>query len=370
MQGLTLVARRPGLAGLPRHRPRPGGARPAGRRDDVRRRVAARRRRRSAAPALPATLVAGAPSILGVEPAPGARPGLVRALRPARLRLSRSCKPPSAAHPFGTDNFGRDVLSRVIWAYRIDMQIALFATLPPLLFGTMVGALVGYYRRLAGHAVRPHRRCRDHLPLPGAGHRHRRACSGPASPTCTSPSAWSAGCSMPGCCAAEIQRAEAAATMPPPPASWATADARIILRHLLPNAITPAIVYWMTDMALAILLGSSLGYLGLGAQPPAAEWGVLIADGKNFMTTAWWISVFPGHRHRDHRARLQPARRRPRRPAATAPVSAAASARGPGLERQLRHAARHADRGRRHRSRGAAGRGAGPGRRVRARARA
>ena len=70
--------------------------------------------------------------------------------------------------------------------------------------------------------------------------------------------------------------------------------ARIIFRHLLPNAITPSIVYWMTDMALAILLGSSLGYLGLGAQPPTAEWGVLIADGKNFMTTAWWMSIFPG----------------------------------------------------------------------------
>ena len=70
--------------------------------------------------------------------------------------------------------------------------------------------------------------------------------------------------------------------------------ARVIFRHLLPNAITPAIVYLMTDMALAILLGSSLGYLGLGAQPPTAEWGVQIADGKNFMTTAWWISVFPG----------------------------------------------------------------------------
>ena len=71
-------------------------------------------------------------------------------------------------------------------------------------------------------------------------------------------------------------------------------EARIIFRHLLPNAITPIIVYWMTDMALAILLGSSLGYLGLGAQPPTAEWGVIIADGKNFMSTAWWISVFPG----------------------------------------------------------------------------
>ena len=50
----------------------------------------------------------------------------------------------------------------------------------------------------------------------------------------------------------------------------------------------------MTDMALGVLLGSSLGYLGLGAQPPTAEWGVIIADGKNFMTTAWWISTFPG----------------------------------------------------------------------------
>src|SRR5262249_17992704 len=69
---------------------------------------------------------------------------------------------------------------------------------------------------------------------------------------------------------------------------------RIIFRHLLPNAITPALVYWMTDMALAILLGSSLGYLGLGAQPPTPEWGVLIADGKNFMATAWWATVFPG----------------------------------------------------------------------------
>src|SRR3954447_24082728 len=71
-------------------------------------------------------------------------------------------------------------------------------------------------------------------------------------------------------------------------------DARILLRHLLPNAATPVLTFWMTDMALAILLGSSLGYLGLGAQPPTAEWGTLISDGKNFMGTAWWISIFPG----------------------------------------------------------------------------
>ncbi len=69
---------------------------------------------------------------------------------------------------------------------------------------------------------------------------------------------------------------------------------RIIFRHLLPNAVTPAIVYLMTDMSLGILLGASLGYLGLGAQPPTAEWGVMIADGKNFMVTAPWITTFPG----------------------------------------------------------------------------
>ena len=67
-----------------------------------------------------------------------------------------------------------------------------------------------------------------------------------------------------------------------------------MLFRSLPNAARPVLVYAVTDMALAILLGSSLGYLGLGAQPPTAEWGVLIADGKNFFTTAPWMALFPG----------------------------------------------------------------------------
>ena len=133
-------------------------------------------------------------------------------------------------------------------------------------------------------------------------------------------------------------------------------DARILLRHLLPNAMHPVLVFWMTDMALAILLGSSLGYLGLGAQPPAAEWGVLIADGKNFMSTAWWISIFPGHRDRaaglgfsllgDGLADLlRPAGER---------RGAAAEVRGPARAASPR-ARGDADRRRRHRSRGAPG---------------
>ena len=201
-------------------------------------------------------------------------------------------KPPTWAHPFGTDNFGRDMLSRVIYAYRVDMEIAVFATLFPFIFGTLVGALVGYY---GGWAETIFGRIVDALitfPLlvlviaivailgPGLSNLYiafgiiywvfyARLIAGEM----------------------KVQRrldyAAAGKVM-------GYSDARIILRHLLPNVITAGIVYWMTDMALAILIGSSLGYLGLGVQPPAAEWGVLIAGGKNYMSTAWWITIFPG----------------------------------------------------------------------------
>ncbi|RVA87277.1 ABC transporter permease, partial [Mesorhizobium sp. M7A.F.Ca.CA.004.02.1.1] len=69
---------------------------------------------------------------------------------------------------------------------------------------------------------------------------------------------------------------------------------RIMLFHILPNAIVPSIVFVMTDAVLAIVLGSSLGFLGLGVQPPTPEWGAMIADGQTYLTTAWWIAIFPG----------------------------------------------------------------------------
>jgi len=68
----------------------------------------------------------------------------------------------------------------------------------------------------------------------------------------------------------------------------------IISRHVLPNAITPAIVFVMTDIVLTILLGSSLSFFGLGVQPPTPEWGRMIREGQTFIGTAWWVSIFPG----------------------------------------------------------------------------
>lgn len=241
--------------------------------------------------ALPGTLV-GAIIVLGASLAMAFFPALFAPYDPTAFDYNAIMQAPSAAHPFGTDNFGRDMLSRVIHAYRIDMQIAVFATTAPFVFGTIVGALVGY---VGGWAEALFGRVVDAVitfPFlvlviavvsvlgPGLGNMY----------IAVGVIGWVFYARL---VAAEIkiQRrldyADAARGM-------GYGHMRIIFRHLLPNAITPAVVYWMTDMALAILLGSSLGYLGLGAQPPAAEWGVLIADGKNFMTTAWWVSVFPG----------------------------------------------------------------------------
>ncbi len=242
-------------------------------------------------PALPATLVLGL-LLLAVNLALALAPGLIAPYDPNAFDYNALGQAPSLAHPFGTDNFGRDVLSRVIHAYTVDMQIAVFATIGPFLAGTLIGALVGYAGGLAETVLG--RIVDAVITFPflvlviaivavlGPGLSNMYIAVGIVD--------WVFYARL---IAAEMkvqQRldyADAGRAMGYSPA-------RIIFRHLLPNAITPALVYWMTDMALAILLGSSLGYLGLGAQPPTPEWGVQIADGKNFMTTAWWMSVFPG----------------------------------------------------------------------------
>ena len=257
-----------------------------------------------AAPAIPATrawsrsqvrlkptMIAGM-VIIGAFVIMAIVPQLIAPYSPTNFDYQAVLQGPSWKHPFGTDNFGRDVFSRVIWGSQVDMQIALFTTLFPFIFGTFVGAMTGYYGKwsdaIFGRVV-------DIVvtfpflvlviaivALLGPGLKNMFIA--------VSAVGWIT--------YGRLVRGE---ILTQKKAEYALAGrvmgytpSRIIFRHLLPNAITPAIVYWMTDMALGILLGSSLGYLGLGAQPPTAEWGVLIADGKNFLTTAWWISTFPG----------------------------------------------------------------------------
>ncbi len=246
---------------------------------------------RRSLPRLPASLLGGV-AILLLLVACAVLPEAIAPYSPTNFDFRSLLKPPSLQHPFGTDNFGRDILSRTIWASSVDLQIAIFATVFPAIFGTLVGSVLGY---AGGWADAVFRRIVDVLiTIPflvlvivivavlGPGLRNMYIAISAVN--------WIIYARlMRGEVMVQAQRDYAAAGR-----VMGYGPLRIIFRHLLPNAVAPVLVYWMTDMALEILLGSSLGYLGLGAQPPTAEWGVLIADGKNFMTTAWWMSIFPG----------------------------------------------------------------------------
>jgi peptide/nickel transport system permease protein len=239
----------------------------------------------------PASLIAGG-AIIALLLVCALFPDWVAPYDPLAFDYNALLQPPSGAHPFGTDQFGRDILSRTISASTIDLQIAIFATVGPLLVGTMIGLIVGYYGGIADIVFG---RLVDLVvtfpflvlviaivAVLGPGLSNMYIAIGVVG--------W--------VFYARLMRAEVLVLRGQDYVSAAKilgyGERRILLRHILPNAARPILVYWMTDMALAILLGSSLGYLGLGAQPPAAEWGVLIADGKNFFSQAWWITVFPG----------------------------------------------------------------------------
>ncbi|MBU6498846.1 MAG: ABC transporter permease [Rhodospirillales bacterium] len=240
---------------------------------------------------LPAPLLAGAALLLLVLLCALA-PGLLAPYDPLGFDYSALLAPPSMAHLFGTDQFGRDLLSRTIFAARIDLQIALLATIFPALVGSLVGLLVGWYGGIADALFG---RLVDlvvtfpFLVLVIA----IVAILGPGLLNM-----YIAVTIVGWVFYARLIRAEVLVQKSGEYIAachvLGYATPRIIFRHILPNAIRPVLVYMVTDMALAILLGSSLGYLGLGAQPPTAEWGVLIADGKNFFTQAPWISLFPG----------------------------------------------------------------------------
>jgi peptide/nickel transport system permease protein len=211
---------------------------------------------------------------------------------PIAMDYNAIMQPPNAAHWFGTDNFGRDMFSRVIWATRVDMQIAIVSTLFPIAFGIVVGILTGYY---GGWLDAIFGRIVD-LTVTFPFFVIVIAIVAVLGPGLLN--MYIAIAVINWVFYARLIRAEIRVQKQADYAAAARvlgySERRLVLRHLLPNAITPVLVYWVTDMALSILLGSSLGYLGLGAQPPTAEWGVLIADGRNFMNTGWWMSVFPG----------------------------------------------------------------------------
>jgi peptide/nickel transport system permease protein len=199
---------------------------------------------------------------------------------------------PSRAHLFGTDNLGRDIFSRVLYGARIDLQVGVISVVLPFLIGGVLGCLAGYYGGRADSLIM---RVADviqafpFLILIIA----IVAVLGTGLTSVYIAVALVAWVSYTRLIRGEIlvarnqEYVEAARSL-------GGSDGRVIGRHLLPNIITSALVFACTDVVLYIVLVTSLSYLGLAAQPPSPEWGAMITEGRTFMATAWWISLFPG----------------------------------------------------------------------------
>jgi peptide/nickel transport system permease protein len=211
---------------------------------------------------------------------------------PNHQDLAHALEAPSGTHPFGTDNLGRDVLSRTLAAGVLDLRVAITVTGISVLLGLVLGAIAGFFGGAADSIMM---RLADFvLAFPflvlilavvaifGPGLKGLYV-----------------GVPLVGWALyARLTRAEmlvvrereyvlAARTL-----GYSTP--RVLLRHALPNVWRPAFVFSTADVVLTIWLLATLSYLGLGVQPPTAEWGGIIADGQGYLLNAWWIATLPG----------------------------------------------------------------------------
>jgi peptide/nickel transport system permease protein len=211
---------------------------------------------------------------------------------PLKNDYQAAVQPPSLAHLFGTDKFGRDQLARVLAGARIDLSIGIITTVFPLLIGTIVGSIAGYYGGLVDALFMRIVDIQVAFPFivlliailailgPGVINMYYALIL----------VGWIG--------FARLVRGEilVAKKMEYVLAARALGygSRRIIIRHLLPNVVGPALIFSMSAVVLNILSGASLGFLGLGVQAPNAEWGSMIAESREFFMTAWWLPIFPG----------------------------------------------------------------------------
>ena len=199
---------------------------------------------------------------------------------------------PSLSHFMGTDGAGRDVFSRTLYALRLDLGIVALVTYPPLVVGVLIGAVAGYFGRILDATIA---RIIDTMiafpfmvliiaviAIVGPGVKGILI----GVPIV----AWAL--------YARLARSEMLVLREQPfmlaTIALGYTTRRTILRHAVPNLMRSSLIYSTLDMVVNLLLLSGLAYLGLGAQPPSAELGSIIADGQSALLTAWWVATLPG----------------------------------------------------------------------------
>lgn len=208
------------------------------------------------------------------------------------LIVDSARQPPSATHWFGTDRLGRDVLSRVIYGSRISLLLGIISVAFGSIVGITLGLIAGYFRGGTDNLVM---RIMDAmLAFPGLllaliiiatlGPSIQNVMIAVGFATIPLYARLTRGSVL---SVRESLYVESARVI-------GGGHSRIMFRHILPNVAAPLIVLSTLQVGNAILVGAGLSFLGLGAQPPTPEWGLMTAEGRDVLGKAWWISTFPG----------------------------------------------------------------------------
>ncbi len=211
---------------------------------------------------------------------------------PTDVGVGPALQGPTREHLMGTDTFGRDVFSRVVWGAPISIQVGLIAVAISASLGILVGLVAGYYGGWVDNLLM--RLVDILLAFPGI--------------LLALAIVAVLGISLPNLMIAvgiggvpSFARLIRGSTLAVKENLYVTVaqalgapDRTIMFRHILPNVISPIIVYATLRVAFAIIATSSLSYLGLGAKPPTPEWGVMLSDGRDFLRVAPWVATFPG----------------------------------------------------------------------------
>jgi peptide/nickel transport system permease protein len=206
--------------------------------------------------------------------------------------LTARLKPPSPAHLLGTDQLGRDILSRIVFGGRISLTIGLLVVFVAGLVGTFVGLISGYF---GGRTEEILMRITDiFFAFPSLI--LAMAIAGALGPGLNNAMIAIAAVTWP--IYARLVRAQVLSLRQQEfveaAISLGASTPRILLRHILPNTLSPILVQISFNMGSAILTAAGLSFIGFGAQPPTPEWGVMISEGRQFLSTHYWLSTFPG----------------------------------------------------------------------------
>jgi len=218
--------------------------------------------------------------------------GVVAPYDPTEMKVADALKRPSLAHPFGTDRFGRDVLSRTIYGSRIALGVAISSIGIALVAGAILGLAGGYVGGATDLVIG---RAMDVL------FSFPTLILAIGIAAMLGPGLDNAALAIAVVYAPLFSRvvrgpviAERAKEYTVAALGLGAGTFRVVLRHILPNVLAPLIVQTSVSLAYAILTEAALSYLGLGTQPPAPSWGTMLNEGRTYLETAPWMSVFPG----------------------------------------------------------------------------